>query len=194
MEASKKEQKSVILVVGPASSGKSEWAENLAKQSQKSVIYVATAIANPNDSAWQEKLQKHAQRRPQSWSTQEIPVALTDYISRENTADNCLLIDSLGTWVANWLDTPESEWKKTVNEFLDVLKQTSAEVILVGEETGWGVIPAYESGRIFRDRLGNLIRKIGENATEVYLVTGGYALPLNKIGLALGVGNREDDP
>lgn len=34
-----------ILVTGPSRSGKSEWAESLAAQSQQAVIYIATAIA-----------------------------------------------------------------------------------------------------------------------------------------------------
>lgn len=174
----------VILVLGPASSGKSEWAEKIANASQKPVIYIATAIANPDDSAWQEKLKKHTLRRPQSWSTEEIPIALAPYLQQE-TGENCLLIDSLGTWVANWLDADDQTWQKTVADFLESLKATSAEVILVGEETGWGVIPAYQSGRTFRDRLGELTRRVGEIATEVYLVTGGYALPLNQMGQSL---------
>jgi len=168
-------------VVGPASSGKSEWAEHLASQSPKPVTYIATAIADPNDPAWQTKLQNHALRRPQSWSTQEIPTALADYL-KQAQPDQCLLIDSLGTWVANLLTTEDQAWEQRVNTFLDCLDQTTAQVILVGEETGWGIIPAYKSGRLFRDRLGDLIRRVGENATEVYLVTGGYALPLTQLG------------
>jgi len=39
----------VILVTGPARSGKSEWAETLAMQAGKSVIYVATAQVDPAD-------------------------------------------------------------------------------------------------------------------------------------------------
>lgn len=174
----------VTLVLGPASSGKSEWAEKLAKQSNHPVTYVATAIADPNDPGWQKKLQKHASRRPTSWQTQEIPTALAEFIA-QGTAQDCLLIDSLGTWVANLLVETEAEWEVTLTHFLDTLQQTSSQVILVGEETGWGVIPAYKSGRIFRDRLGNLTRQIGENATEVYLVTGGYALPLKAMGYPL---------
>jgi adenosylcobinamide kinase/adenosylcobinamide-phosphate guanylyltransferase len=180
----KNKQGRVILVVGPASSGKSEWAEKLAKASAKPVTYIATATADPDDSAWQEKLQKHAQRRPQSWSTQEIPTALAAYLNQEK-GDNCVLIDSLGTWVANCLSSDDQGWEKTVTHFLESLETASAEVILVGEETGCGVIPAYKSGRVFRDRLGDLTRRIGEIATEVYLVTGGYALPLNQIGQPL---------
>lgn len=184
VETSQKQLEQIILVVGPASSGKSEWAEYLAKQSPNPVTYIATAIADPNDPAWQDKLQKHALRRPPSWSTQEIPTALADCLQQAQPQE-CLLIDSLGTWVANLLTSEDQEWEQTVKAFLDSLNQTAAQVILVGEETGWGVIPAYKSGRAFRDRLGDLIRRVGENATEVYLVTGGYALPLSQLGQPL---------
>lgn len=174
----------VTLVLGPASSGKSEWAEKLAKQSKQSVTYVATAIAHPNDSAWQQKIQKHASRRPPSWLTQEVPTALADSIQK-GTAQECLLIDSLGTWVANLLAETETEWEVRVSELLESLEKAASQIILVGEETGWGVIPAYKSGRLFRDRLGDLTRRVGENAAEVYLVTGGYALPLKNMGYPL---------
>lgn len=184
MTLKKDKQRSVILVLGPASSGKSEWAEKIANTSEKPVTYIATAIAHSDDPAWQEKIQKHFSRRPPSWSTEEIPSALAPYLQQE-TGENCLLIDSLGTWVANWLEADDQVWEKTVTDFLESLKATSADVILVGEETGWGVIPAYKSGRTFRDRLGNLTRRVGEIATEVYLVTGGYVLPLNQIGQPL---------
>ena len=60
-----------------------------------------------------------------------------------------------------------------------------ADVILVGEETGWGVVPAYPAGRLFRDRLGTLVRQIGAIADNVYLVTGGYALELSVLGTPL---------
>ncbi|MFP4134864.1 MAG: bifunctional adenosylcobinamide kinase/adenosylcobinamide-phosphate guanylyltransferase [Halothece sp.] len=178
------QENQVTLVLGPASSGKSEWAEKLAKQSKRSVTYIATAIADHNDPAWQEKLQKHASRRPRAWVTQEVPTALAEAVQK-GTAQECLLIDSLGTWVANLLTETETDWEVRVSQFLESLEQTASQVILVGEETGWGVIPAYKSGRLFRDRLGDLTRRVGENATEVYLVTGGYALPLKKIGYPL---------
>ncbi|MDF5732012.1 MAG: bifunctional adenosylcobinamide kinase/adenosylcobinamide-phosphate guanylyltransferase, partial [Rhizonema sp. PD38] len=57
----------VILVTGPARSGKSEWAETLAVRSQKSVIYVATATLDPTDTEWQQRIQQHQQRRSQDW-------------------------------------------------------------------------------------------------------------------------------
>ncbi|MFM8006588.1 MAG: bifunctional adenosylcobinamide kinase/adenosylcobinamide-phosphate guanylyltransferase, partial [Dolichospermum sp.] len=49
----------VILVTGAARSGKSEWAENLAENSGKTVVYIATAIQYPDDQEWQQRIQKH---------------------------------------------------------------------------------------------------------------------------------------
>ncbi|MDP5017176.1 MAG: bifunctional adenosylcobinamide kinase/adenosylcobinamide-phosphate guanylyltransferase, partial [Dolichospermum sp.] len=63
----------VILVTGAARSGKSEWAEDLAINSGKTVVYIATATQNPDDQEWQERIQKHQQRRPQDWITLSVP-------------------------------------------------------------------------------------------------------------------------
>lgn len=59
------------------------------------------------------------------------------------------------------------------------------EVIFVAEETGWGVVPAYPLGRTFRDRLGDLVRRLGAIANPVYLVTGGHALNLSAVASVL---------
>jgi adenosylcobinamide kinase/adenosylcobinamide-phosphate guanylyltransferase len=59
----------------------------------------------------------------------------------------------------------------------------------VGEEVGWGIVPAYPMGRSFRDRLGRLVREIGVIADHVYLVTGGYALDLTQFGTPIGITN-----
>jgi adenosylcobinamide kinase / adenosylcobinamide-phosphate guanylyltransferase len=171
----------VILVTGAARSGKSEWAEKLATQSGRSVVYVATAQGNAGDPEWQARILLHQQRRPASWQTWAIPVELAATLDNA-TASDCLLIDSLGTWLANLLEQDEPTWEQTVQSLLLSLSQAQCQVILVAEETGWGVVPAYASGRLFRDRLGRLTRQIGAIANPVYLVTGGYALNLCQLG------------
>lgn len=174
----------VILVTGPTRSGKSEWAETLAVESQKGVVYIATAILDSDDEEWMQRVQQHQQRRPQNWTTLEVPYELSAALA-DAKPNTCLLIDALGTWVANLLEQEDWDWQNTVQEFLDTVQLVAADMIFVAEETGWGVIPAYSSGRIFRDRLGSLVRQLGGIADTVYLVTGGYALNLSVLGSPL---------
>ncbi len=174
----------IILVTGPARSGKSEWAEHLATQSGKSVVYVATAQTDPTDREWQARIEEHRLRRPSDWTTLHVPIELSTTL-RSATSANCLLVDSLGTWLANLLDQDEATWQETLQALLQNLIHTSSDVVLVAEEAGWGVVPAYPIGRTFRDRLGMLTRQVGAIADPVYLVTGGHVLNLSQIGTPL---------
>jgi adenosylcobinamide kinase / adenosylcobinamide-phosphate guanylyltransferase len=176
--------KQIILVTGAARSGKSEWAEMLAKEIGQPVIYVATATAEPDDLEWQARIEKHRLRRPAEWQTRQVAIELATAV--ESVAPPaCVLVDSLGTWVANSLDRDETTWEKMTTELLTSLQRATVNIILVAEETGWGVVPAYASGRRFRDRLGDLIRRIGAIANPVYLVAGGHVLNLSLLGKPL---------
>lgn len=175
----------IVLVTGPARSGKSEWAERLAIQTGKQVFYVATASCDPEDAEWVARIEKHQQRRPESWTTLAVPVELVATLREYSDSNFCLLVDSLGTWVANLLERDSAVWEKTVQELLDTLKLVACSTIFVAEETGWGVVPAYPLGRVFRDRLGALVRQLGAIANPVYLVTGGHVLDLSALGSPL---------
>lgn len=177
----------IALVTGPARSGKSEWAEALAKGSGQAVTYIATSTIDLADAEWQKRVELHRDRRPPQWQLKEVPIALPEVIQTA-TAQDCLLIDSLGTWLANLLDQDDATWQATVDSLVESLRQTPSTVILVSEETGWGVVPAYPIGRLFRDRLGSLARQVGTVAGAVYLVVAGYAVDVKALGR--GVGSR----
>jgi adenosylcobinamide kinase/adenosylcobinamide-phosphate guanylyltransferase len=181
----------LILVTGPARSGKSEWAEQLADKTDKQVVYVATAQVDPNDLEWVARIEKHQQRRPAEWTLVWTPIELVETILEWDQPDYCLLIDSLGTWVANCLDQEDGIWQDTTDTLWRTVNQSSATIILVAEETGWGVVPAYPLGRTFRDRLGQVVRQFGMIANPVYLVTGGHVLNLSTLGSPL---SRESLP
>jgi adenosylcobinamide kinase/adenosylcobinamide-phosphate guanylyltransferase len=181
MNCDRKSSQQIILVTGAARSGKSEWAETLAQASKKSVVYVATAIADASDREWQSRIEKHRRRRPDDWQTLQVPVELAATL-KTALPSQCLLVDSLGTWVANAIACDEEAWETKVNELIASIQETRADLIFVAEETGWGVVPAYPVGRVFRDRLGNLIRRLGAIADPVYLVAGGRALNLSLLG------------
>jgi adenosylcobinamide kinase/adenosylcobinamide-phosphate guanylyltransferase len=183
----------ITLVAGPARSGKSEWAEWLAHHSQKSVIYVATSQIDPADLEWQARIDAHQQRRSPLWETWSVPLHLANAVQR-GTAEDCLLVDSLGTWVANTLEQEDGMWQDTCAALLVALSQTVSDIIFVAEETGWGIVPSYASGRLFRDRLGRLVREIGAIAQVTYLVAGGHVLNLSQVGTPLNQALQQTPP
>jgi adenosylcobinamide kinase/adenosylcobinamide-phosphate guanylyltransferase len=174
-------KQNLMIVTGPSRSGKSEWAEKLAAESIYPVIYVATSLINSHDHEWQARIAKHKLRRPKSWLTIESCFNLIETIEQANS-NQCLLIDSLGTWIANFMERDQEVWTEITESLLMTVQHSPAEIIFVSEETGWGVVPAYASGRLFRDRLGNLTRSLSAIAGEVYLVTAGYAINLKRLG------------
>jgi adenosylcobinamide kinase/adenosylcobinamide-phosphate guanylyltransferase len=73
-------------------------------QTGKRVIYVATASSDPDDVEWLSRIERHQRRRPEEWTTLLVPVELAATIREYSDSRCCLLVDSLGTWVANLLD------------------------------------------------------------------------------------------
>lgn len=177
----------LMVVTGPARSGKSEWAEHLAQQMQQPVIYLATAQTLPDDADWQSRILQHQQRRPADWQTWEVPIDLATVIAQTDPG-SCLLIDSLGTWLVNQLDLAEPAWQLAVQALVQSLRLRHNPVIVVAEEAGWGVVPAYASGRLFRDRLGSVTRQISAIADAVYLVVSGYAVDVKQLGTVVPMG------
>ncbi len=177
----------LTLVLGPARSGKSDWAEHLAQRTGLAVTYVATALENPADLEWTARIDKHRARRPTEWTTLAAPEELAAALRTNDVSQRCLLVDSLGTWVSNGLARAEADWAERTAAFLAVLVALRGECICVAEDVGAGVIPAYPSGRLFRDRLGHLVRQVGAIARPVYWVNGGHALNLSELGIPLPV-------
>jgi adenosylcobinamide kinase / adenosylcobinamide-phosphate guanylyltransferase len=176
--------RSQITIVTAARSGKSEWAEILAARSGKAVVYLATSQRDPSDPEWQQRLALHQQRRPMDWQVREVPIALAQTLGEFNDRQ-CVLVDSLGTWLANVIEQTDAVWQQTEVELLQAIQTTAADLVFVSEETGWGVVPAYPIGRTFRDRLGRLTRRIARVSDRAYLVTAGYALDLQQLGTAV---------
>ena len=69
----------IIFITGGTKSGKSEFAEHLAKGSKK-LSYVALSDNNVQDKKWQEKINLHRQRRPKNW----VLIETTDLIKTLN--------------------------------------------------------------------------------------------------------------
>lgn len=174
------------LVLGPARSGKSRWAEHLAASSGHDVVYVATGPHRLNDEAWQQRLARHRLRRPANWTTlelpdpQQLPTALSD-LPGQHTA----LVDSLGSWVAAALGLADQPWQLLCEQLLDSSAASRAHLIVVSEQAGWGVVPPTAIGGLFRDRLGSIERQLVARADDSWLVVAGRAIRISDLGQAV---------
>jgi adenosylcobinamide kinase/adenosylcobinamide-phosphate guanylyltransferase len=168
-------QTSLTLVMGPARSGKSRWAEHLAASTSLPVTYVATGANLPDDDDWQQRLCLHRSRRPSSWTTAEVGFELAPFLNGM-ASEQLAMVDSLGSWVAWGLDLDGASWDATCTQLLASLHTCPAELIVVSEQVGWGVVPSTAIGGLFRDRLGALEQRLVTVASAVWLVVAGRAI------------------
>lgn len=170
----------LTLVSGPAASGKSRWAELLAHRSGQPVVVLATGPDRPDDASWQRRLERHRRRRPPSWRTLEVGGDLSAALRSLDT-EVLALVDSLGTWVAAHLERDSVLWEAEMANLVAALQACQASVVLVSEETGWGVVPVTAAGGSFRDRLGELQQRLAPLCETAWLVLQGRALNLSQL-------------
>ena len=174
----------ITFITGPVRSGKSRLALQLAHESGKRVTFVATAPRYPDDAEWGERIARHRRERPSEWPTIETacePRRELEQLPASFTESDLLLVDSLGTWVADELmrahtDVVEERGRALALAFAGA----RCSAIVVSEETGWGIVPEYPSARAFRDALGRLNAEFARVADAAYLVVSGYALDLKR--------------
>ena len=166
----------LVLVSGGIKSGKSEFAEYLASR-ENNVTYIALSESRPNDSLWNQKIIIHQSRRPKSWKLIETE-DLIPIISKDN---GILLIDSLGGFIVNSLRMKEDEWKDYLNNLLYYLVSYKRKIIIVAEQTGWGLVSEYEIGNIYTDRLGTALKEITKISKENWLTINGKAIKLDNM-------------
>jgi len=170
----------LVSISGPIKSGKSQLAEFLIKN-QKSITYIATSMPRPNDSEWEEKINLHKKRRPDTWKLIEHPIDICRTINTRPPKES-ILIDSLGGLVEQHLFDVDDEWRLFQKRFVNCLSNYSFMIIVVTEEIGWGIVPATPIGHLFRERLCNLSTLICRQSKKKWLAINGTAVNLDEIG------------
>ena len=181
--------KKLILILGGARSGKSDYAQKLAlERGGDDVLFIATAEAG--DDEMRARIAQHRAERNTRWRTLEatrnIARALTDA-----PPARVVLLDCVTLWVTNvLLDSPSGDGShavefgvgaepailKEVDELLAWQHASDAELIVVSNEVGMGIVPDNELGRAYRDLLGAVNKKIAVEADEVYFMVAGLAM------------------
>lgn len=182
---------SIHLILGGARSGKSAYAEKLAIESGLPVTYIATAQIY--DDEFKARVQHHKDRRPKEWKIIEVPHYLADVLNNiglqankhaaSGAYKNCIIIDCLTLWLAQCIcpecAPPEGvDWALEREMFLEILPTLDAEIILVSNEVGMGIVPLGSINRQFQDEQGRLNQAIAAIANQVTFVAAGLPLTL----------------
>lgn len=171
------------LVLGGARSGKSRHAERLLAR-HPVVTYVATGLPpGDSDAEWTERVKLHQERRPAHWETVET----TSVAPVLRAAENPVLVDCLGTWLARmcdetgvWQDEPgwRGRLDVEVGLLVDAWRTARFPMVAVSNEVGSGIVPDTPSGRLFRDELGSVNRRLAEVSDAVVLMVAGRPIAL----------------
>jgi len=175
--------KELVLILGGARSGKSGFAERLARERGGSVLVVATATAG--DAEMARRIAAHRAARPGAWRTLEAPVAVAERLAAEAPADTVVL-DCLTLLVSNLLLAGEAAGEAAVqarvvaelDQLWAVFAAGRATWLVVSNEVGLGLVPPYPLGRRYRDLLGLVNQRVAARADRVYLLVAGLPLEL----------------
>jgi adenosylcobinamide kinase/adenosylcobinamide-phosphate guanylyltransferase len=106
---------------------------------------------------------------------------LSDVINAREDDCDAILIDCLTLFGANLMErhrADENRLQADVEELCLTLRASSRRVILVSNEVGSGVVPAYRLGRRFRDVVGEINQRVAAVADTVLLMVAGLPLCL----------------
>lgn len=179
------------LVFGGARSGKSVYAEKLACESGKEIVYIATAQAGDEEMA--TRVRHHRAQRPAEWTTREEPLRLGDAILREALPGRLLLVDCLTLWLTNLMFSTGEAYPDVGDIALPELfhserahllyalaemADTDCDLVLVSNEVGMGIVPYGAISRCFTDEAGRLNQAVAAICDKAVFVAAGLPLYL----------------
>ena len=178
-----------ILILGGARSGKSYFAQKLAQELGKPVLFVATAVAG--DEEMKQRIEEHQRARPAGWSTLEVTTHVGNQISQKIGEAQVVIVDCITLLVNNifsqcidqtseQIDASLIEKKVTseISELIECINHIDASFIMVTNEVGMGLVPANKMGRLYRDLLGKANQLLAQGVDEVYLMAAGLPVQI----------------
>lgn len=165
-----------VLVTGGAKSGKSRYAEMMARAFDLPLIYIATA--QPLDDEMQDRIRAHQEQRGPDWQTEQEPLDLGGVLRRTD-GQGVRLVDCLTLWLSN-LMMDGRDWNQETDALCRVLLDQQSPVVLVTNEVGGGIVPVSDLSRRYRDASGVMNQRIAALADKVVLVSCGLPLTLKE--------------
>ncbi|MDC0835597.1 bifunctional adenosylcobinamide kinase/adenosylcobinamide-phosphate guanylyltransferase [Geitlerinema sp. CS-897] len=163
----------IYFVTGGQRSGKSKFAQQLAKRLSDTPIYLATSRIWDDNHL--ERIRRHQSDRDATWRTVEEE----KYISKHQFAGEVVVLDCITLWLTNFfMDTEgdiDESLKLAKRELLEVLKQDFT-LIAISNEIGMGLHAENANGRKFVDLQGWMNQFVADLADEVFFMVSGLPL------------------
>ena len=178
----------LVLVLGGARSGKSAFAERLARATGgDAVLYVATATITDDEMA--ARVARHRADRSAAWETVELPLRAGDALRERDDLPPVILLDCLTLLLSTpALTNPdlseaaiEAHATAEVDGLLRLRDGYPGTLIVVSNEVGMGLHPNSALGRIYRDALGRANQRLAAAADAAYLLVAGIPLDLHRL-------------
>ena len=172
----------MVLILGGVRSGKSSYAQQLANNIGKRVLFLATAEAG--DDEMKQRIARHKSSRPASWITIEEQIDLSGALRKNATHADAVIIDCITVWLSNMLmhneKLSEKELLSSIDRLIDAYEHGESSYIIVSGEVGMGIVPEHPLGRIFRDYLGLVNQRLAGRADRVVLMVAGIPIDVKK--------------
>lgn len=118
-----------------------------------------------------EKVARHRARRDAGWTTHEAPLELAPVLSRLDARSVCL-VDCATFWLSNHM-MAKSDLATAQDRLLSDIATCPAEIIVVSNEVGQGIVPGDALSRRFREAQGRLNIALAARADTVVQVIAG---------------------
>ena len=179
----------LVLVLGGARSGKSEFAEKFVLHAGNLCGYIATAEILDDEMA--ERVKLHRARREKRWITFEAPYGAENIFPEAGERTDAILFDDITIYLSNMLygknaakgTTAEKAAviRKQIETLLDAARACGRTVVFVSNEVGSGIVPDNAMAREYRDISGWVNQQIGEAAGQVFYVVAGQAVDIKRL-------------
>ncbi|SEA96355.1 adenosylcobinamide kinase /adenosylcobinamide-phosphate guanylyltransferase [Flavobacterium gillisiae] len=166
----------IYLITGGERSGKSGFAEHLAKELAPKPMYVATARKWDDD--FQKRIDRHQKDRDERW----VNVEKEKYLSEIDFSGNVAIVDCVTLWLTNFfVDTKNDvalSLEQAKAEFDKIETQENTTIIIVTNEIGMGVHADTHIGRKFTELQGWMNQYIAKKAEKVVLMVSGIPVTI----------------
>ncbi len=183
----------IVLVLGGARSGKSSFAEKYVLRKGAICAYIATAEILDEEMA--HRVKHHRERRDHRWVNIEAPYEAEKFFPEASDSSDSILFDCLTLYTSNLLYRPGAlegtfderlaHVMESIDKLLAAARKTNKCVVFVSNDVGSSLVPDNPMGREFRDIVGWVNQKVGNEADKVFYAVAGQVVDIKKLAFKI---------